>query len=140
MQSENDVTFMLPMLKIDATTLPDSETLQRYNIKAMWMRRVDGSDDECLMLRFSTRGDADNFLRDYSQIHTIIQWSGEEPAPERHDRMTAWACANAIMAYLNEPKILLGEFNKAAGGGEEVDPVALAHRIRKWRRESALTG
>lgn len=57
----------------------------------------------------------------------------------RHDRMTAWACVNAIMAFLGQPEVRYGEWRDSIDGEtSHIDPVKIAHRIVKWRRESAL--
>jgi hypothetical protein len=53
----------------------------------------------------------------------------------RHERMVAWACVNAILAYLGEDEVLYGEWNSATYTEYSgIDPVAMANRIRTWRR------
>ena len=60
--------------------------------------------------------------------------------PMRHmplDRMTAWACVNAILAYCEQPPALFGEWRDATEGERgSIDPVTTARRIQTWRSQS----
>lgn len=57
----------------------------------------------------------------------------------RHERMTAWACVNAILAYCGQTEALWGEWRDAVyTDHDNIDPGLVAHRIMKWRRERQL--
>lgn len=45
------------------------------------------------------------------------------------DRLTCWACINAIMAWVDEPEVLFGEWREEVPHGQALDPVKLAARI-----------
>lgn len=54
-----------------------------------------------------------------------------------HDKVVAWACVNAILAYCNEPAVLLGEWHKATFLiNDVINPVTLARKIQHLRAES----
>lgn len=58
----------------------------------------------------------------------------------KHDQMTAWACANAILVYLREPAALFGEWRDATEGygQDHVDPIMAVNKIRHWRGAGAV--
>lgn len=57
----------------------------------------------------------------------------------KHDHMTAWACANAILVYLGEPEALFGEWRDATDGqGSHVDAISMVNKIRHWRGAGAV--
>lgn len=52
-----------------------------------------------------------------------------------HDKMTAWACANAVLSFLGLPDSLFGEWNEACKdqGTSGIDVKRAVHLIISWR-------
>lgn len=56
---------------------------------------------------------------------------------EHYDRLTAWACINAILAYCDQGPALFGEFRDITDGATSIDPVQKAKAIMAQRERVA---
>lgn len=72
-----------------------------------------------------------------TQARIVETVDGQVIITVAHDRMTAWACVNAIMAFTGRKEVLFGEWRDAVGDEHWISPVDTARRILAWRGEAA---